>query len=104
MKWDYSEVDTPTVYVDVDGTLLLWRGRYGDGTPLINAPLVERIRQQHKDGVRIYVWSRAGAKHAKMATTFCGIVDIVSGHMHKPQEMVDDDFGWLNAAQRRPAK
>ena len=105
MRWDYSEVDTPTVYVDVDGTLLLWRERYGKGVPLINEPLVNSLRHQHEGGTMIYLWSRGGAKHAEMAADFCGIKRIVAGYMHKPQMMVDDDFRWLDAAFRvDPAK
>lgn len=100
MKWDYSKVDTPTIYVDVDGTLLLWKGRYGDGVPKANAALIAHLSAAANAGTLIYLWSRAGAAHAKQAAEFCGCRHLFTAFLHKPQQTFDDDYGWLDAVER----
>ena len=67
------------VAIDVDGTLILWdkdktgkigrlprTGFYEDqGTP--NAPLVERIKQWHAEGMYVIIWTKGGHEHAQWA-------------------------------------
>ena len=87
-----------TVYVDVDGTLLIWPGprpgrvpRKGELEfglpPAVNTKLVKRLRDS---GAQIIIWSRGGEAHAEYAARFCGLDDIVTACLTKPDLIVDD--------------
>lgn len=109
---------TDHLYVDVDGTLLIWPARGGGAThaetmaarklwrdeplteeerrhlPVINAELVRRINawQAARPTGTLVIWSLGGTEHAKMARDLCGFP---SGTpcIAKPDLMVDDAAG-----------
>ena len=99
-KWDYSHVDHPTIYVDVDGTLLIWQSRMGVGNPEPNSALLAHLTRKRAAGTQIYLWSRGGAEHARMAAQYCQAEHLFDGFLQKPQEMFDDSYGWLDAVER----
>jgi len=92
MTWEMPYKDAPTLYVDVDGTLLTWPGGVGSGTPKPNEQTVAYIRGWlAQSRARVYIWSFGGAEHAHNAARFCGIENLVSGYIGKPTEILDDD-------------
>lgn len=90
--------ETPTIYVDVDGTLLIWPGKAGrpprEGEagfgeiPKVNAPLVEALRRWHRDGKVLVFWSRGGTKHCEFAAQLCGLKP--NACLPKPRIAIDD--------------
>lgn len=100
-----------TLFVDVDGCLLIWRGDKPGRTPRpgepheheppdVNRDLVARINET---GLPVVVWSRGGSKHARYAADICGLKKVVAC-ISKPRVMVDDSFTWIEkskAVQRR---
>lgn len=95
------DFDRDTVFVDVDGTLLIWpTGRAGEGQPIRNLDLCLKLQAWKTPDRRIYVWSKGGHAHARRAVEFCELGDIVSGCLEKPTRMVDDSFAWLDKVRR----
>ena len=88
------------VYVDVDGTLLLWPGTTpgfrNEYEPIVNVALVKALQAWHRvDPTRtLVVWSANGASHAVYATMKANISNIVTVHLTKPQVFVDDSMQW----------
>jgi len=91
-----------SLFVDVDGTLLLWPGKpgrvprhgephYGE-PPTINSPLVDALYawKAVSPGRFLAVWTRGGAEHARMAVALCAINAIVDVCILKPDAFVDD--------------
>lgn len=75
------------IAVDVDGTLLLDRGR-------INAPLVESLKAKADDGFDLIVWSMRGRAYAQAAADRCGLDAAVC--VGKPGMIIDDcGIDWL---------
>lgn len=85
---------TDHVFVDVDGTLLDWRGAVcgtWEAKPTINQRLVAELKKwKEKRGGTLVVWSTGGPSHAKRAADYCGLDALCIG---KPDIAVDD---WLN--------
>lgn len=101
---------TNYVYVDVDGTLLLWPGNPGAPTqqqvenamkayrsepffdelmPAVNVELVDRLKDwQQRSGGCIVIWSMGGKAHAEMARAFCGL--LMATCLAKPDIAIDD--------------
>lgn len=101
------------VYVDVDGTLILWPGdnpgrlprkptELGFGVaPIVNYDLLLKLRKLYKTGkYEIYVWSWGGAEHARNMVKLARIEDIVSGCLTKPFIVFDDNWDWINAMKK----
>jgi hypothetical protein len=95
LKYD----ETPAVYVDVDGTLVFWRGCTDPGDPYtgvegerypeINQPLVDRLKRFHVPGQTcLVVWSRTGGAHAKRIADLCGLNP--DACLPKPRLCIDD--------------
>lgn len=87
----------PSIYVDVDGTLLF-------GTDGINKALVKELRkvkEKYGDKIDIIVWSTGGKKYAKDCMEMAEIEDIVSYCLSKPLYVVDDcgDLWHFNMTQ-----
>lgn len=93
------------VYIDVDGTLLLWdkkQGRVPRGVLIedlrkfctINYTVVEYIERKFSEGSIICIWSKGGRFHSKMAASreFCDIEKYVSFYLQKPSVIVDDSW------------
>lgn len=83
--------ETNHVFVDVDGTLLIWPTRAGSPlpgeTPMVNLPLVAALRRWAAAGGRIVIWTMGGLAHAEMARQLCGLDAIC---IPKPDLVVDD--------------
>lgn len=103
------------VFVDVDGTLLLWPGdkpgrppRPGDTghgeEPTVNEAVVARVRELHAQGYQIVLWSSGGAFHAQDASRRCDIRPLVHAHVAKPSVIIDDaGIRWIDKRYRKGA-
>lgn len=85
---------TGTIFVDVDGTLLLWptvagAPRPGE-VPTVNQPLVDAIKRWlYADTARrLVIWTMGGTEHAVMAATICGLPMAIC--LAKPEFIIDD--------------
>lgn len=85
--------ETNHIYVDVDGTLLIWptvpgSPRPGE-TPRVNKQLVRRLKDyQARYGAQLVIWTMGGTKHAEMARERCGLDGAIC--IAKPDLAVDD--------------
>jgi hypothetical protein len=77
---------TKSIFVDVDGTLVLNGGR-------LNATLVEFCRLRKAEGFDVILWSARGKEHALKAATFFDVADAFTAILPKPGYIVDDK-GW----------
>lgn len=90
-----------SVFVDVDGTLLIWSEPAPGtvdigGKPKINWKLIHRLRDWKRDtGGEIVIWSGNGKQHAQWAVEVAEIGDIVDAVHAKPRAMIDDSFEWF---------
>lgn len=96
LKYD----ETPTIYVDVDGTMVFWPGADPGEAPIpwtpelnnwpaINIPLVDALKAWRGKGGRcLVIWSRAGARHARQMAQFCGLS--ADAYLPKPRMAIDD--------------
>jgi hypothetical protein len=84
--------ETGHVFVDVDGTLLIWPTRPGSPrpgeTPSVNRPLVDALKRWTATGGRVVIWTMGGIAHAEMARELCALDAAVC--MAKPDIVVDD--------------
>ncbi|WP_242112022.1 DUF705 domain-containing protein [Luteimonas aquatica] len=74
------------IFVDVDDTLIR-----SFGTRRIPMPaMVERVRQLHRQGDMLYLWSSGGADYARMSAIELGIEQCFTAFLPKPEVYVDD--------------
>lgn len=99
------------LYVDVDGTLLLWPGddpgsvprpgEPGHGqAPTINTAVVMLINARHSAGWQIIVWSNGGARHAELAAKHAGVFNLCHACLAKPRAMVDNAWSWWDRIEK----
>jgi len=113
-----SNTDSGMLFVDVDGTLLMWPGKagrvprkgeehYGE-VPNINRAMLETIYEAMTAGRQVVIWSTGGTDHAKMAATLCGLVigplDEEVTCIGKPNVCYDDGDPCKRVEVRRPPK
>ncbi len=94
-----------TIYVDVDGTLLLWpggrpgrvprKGESGFGAPpAINEKLVNALKlwklAEVDQGRTLVIWSHGGRVHAELAGRLTGLSQYVDAFLPKPRLWIDD--------------
>lgn len=94
--------DVPSLFVDVDGTLLHW-DNYSPGKPVttqdpnyvydytrctVNGELVQALRIWHVSPRLLYIWSWGGAEHARRASQICNLT--ADAYLCKPWAYVDD--------------
>ncbi len=95
-----------TIFVDVDGTLIIWSGdrpgRAFSGSPKVNTKLIDFLKTAKKENpnVKIYVWSTGGQDHARWAVDYADLNGYVDYCMAKPGLIVDDSFTWLKKRAR----
>lgn len=78
---------TPLVmFVDVDDTLV--RSAGSKRFPMRS--MIERVRELHAAGVRLYCWSSGGAEYAHRSAVELGLADCFSGFLSKPDLLIDD--------------
>jgi hypothetical protein len=103
----------PTVYFDVDSTLVFTEQEcpeLGDVYCVVigkrpfyaHAKHVEHIKDFHARGHNIIVWSQGGALWARQVVLALGIEDIITACLSKPQWVFDDKpiEAWLCDKQR----
>lgn len=94
----YRGRNGPTVYVDVDETLVLWAPPPGvvpavPALPMRVWPHHEHIwlvRSLHAVGYTVVVWSRGGAEWAAKVVTALKLDDAVDVVLGKPELWIDD--------------
>lgn len=75
------------VYVDVDDTLVRWAGSKCIPRTLV----IDKIKLRAAAGDELYLWSRAGAEHARRVADFLEIADLFVAILPKPDLIIDDE-------------
>jgi hypothetical protein len=79
-------LNKPVVYVDVDDTLIR-----SVGTKRIPMPrVVDKVRNLHREGATLYLWSSGGAEYARTSAEELGISDCFVAFLPKPTILIDD--------------
>lgn len=88
------------VYVDVDDTLVRSAGRKRIPIPLA----IERVRELHRAGATLYLWSTGGADYARATAAELGLEGCFAGYLPKPTMLIDDQKveDWRGFRQERP--
>ena len=73
-------------FVDVDDTLV--RSAGSKRFPMRS--MIERVRELHSGGMRLYCWSRGGAEYAHRSAVELGLADCFVGFLSKPDLLIDD--------------
>ena len=74
------------VFVDVDDTLIRTVG-----TKRIPMPAaIEEVRQLHRDGAALFLWSSGGGAYARASAEELGITDLFQSFLPKPDAYIDD--------------
>lgn len=91
-----------SIYVDVDGTLLIWPEpnpgvRQPGVEPEIHWDLVRVLRKwkQEFPEKELIIWSANGKKHAQKVTHLCGLQHYVDAFLTKPSMCIDDSWAWF---------
>jgi FMN phosphatase YigB (HAD superfamily) len=94
--------DKRTVFVDVDGTLIMWGADPLDPESkvlsLANGSITIKLHKEHiqlvKDlfaiGWNVVVWSQGGSDHAEAVIKQIGLADFVHVITSKPESYIDD--------------
>jgi hypothetical protein len=92
--------DCDTIYFDIDSTLILYKETPSSvsitdqhGITLRVTPHfehIERLKQHHKDGCEIVLWSAAGSEWPRIVAKALGIQQFVSAFHSKPVYFYDD--------------
>ena len=96
--------EKPTVYFDIDNTLVLWNDK--SSVSVVRVPdvdvegkyyrlsihqkHVQLLLRYHKQGYNIVVWSAAGSRWAANVIKALGLEEIVDLAISKPTRYVDD--------------
>jgi hypothetical protein len=98
------------IYVDIDGTLLIWPGQksgrpprrneelYGV-PPSVNEKLANALREWHKSGKSLVLWSRGGADHCRKAAKMCRLEP--DACLPKPYATFDDAPNTVTRNERK---
>lgn len=79
-------MNTPTVFVDVDDTLVR-----SVGTKRIPMPrVIAHIKTLYQEGAVLYLWSSGGADYARQSAEELGIADHFVAFLPKPTMIIDD--------------
>ena len=74
------------VFVDVDDTLVRTVGT--KRIPMLAA--IEKVRELHKDGALLYLWSSGGGAYAEETASEFGLTDLFTAFLPKPDVYIDD--------------
>ena len=74
------------IFVDVDDTLIRSIGNKRIPMPQV----VEYVKQSHKNGAILYLWSSGGAVYAEESAKELGIENCFVGFLPKPHIYIDD--------------
>jgi len=96
----YTSISGPTVYFDVDNTLVYSQAEYPDLTGpvlfinnrawIVEEQHVESIRDFAARGHVVVVWSAGGSEWAKLIVDALGLSDLVAACLTKPTWYFDD--------------
>lgn len=75
------------VYVDVDDTLVRWSG----ARCIPRTMVIEKLRERHANGDRLFLWSRAGDGPAREVAEKLGITNLFEAILPKPEHIIDDE-------------
>jgi len=75
-----------TVFVDVDDTLIRSVGAKRIPMPAV----VASIRELHRKGLRLYLWSSGGEDYARQSAAELGIQECFVAFLPKPDFYIDD--------------
>ncbi len=103
--------DRDIVYLDVDGTLILWSAQHPykafSAAPRVNVALAHEVRvwksqRPHGDIDKRFLamWSAGGQDHARWAAKEAEIDDLVDAYLPKPQAIIDDSYSWISRPDR----
>lgn len=73
-------------FVDVDDTLMRTVGAKRIPMPR----MVERVKELHRGGAQLYLWSSGGADYARESAVELGISECFLAFLPKPNLMIDD--------------
>jgi len=74
------------IFIDVDDTLVRSFGSKRIPMP----PVIARVRELHRQGDTLYLWSSGGADYARASAVELGIEDCFAGFLPKPDVYLDD--------------
>ncbi len=74
------------VFVDVDDTLVRSVGARRIPVPSV----VARVRELHRQGVALYLWSSGGADYARASAEELGVSGCFIAFLPKPDAYIDD--------------
>jgi hypothetical protein len=81
-----EQANAPVCFVDVDDTLV--RSAGSKRIPMTS--MIERVRDLHASGWRLFCWSTAGGTYAKETARELEIESCFAGFLPKPQVFLDD--------------
>lgn len=81
-----NEASKSVIFVDVDDTLVRTVG--SKRIPIM--PVITKIRELHREGHPMYLWSSGGEQYARATAIEFGISDCFLGFLPKPQVYIDD--------------
>lgn len=100
-------IDKNPLYVDVDGTLLIWPepgfGYHQEGTiATINHDLVDVIKHYRKERplFQVICWSANGEVYARRMLDEYGLTCLFDHILSKPGCLIDDSFDWFMLRQK----
>src|SRR4051794_33763518 len=74
------------IFVDVDDTLI--RSFGSKRIPITG--VIQRVRELHAAGARLFCWSTAGDVYAREMATSVGLADVFEAFLPKPHLLIDD--------------
>lgn len=74
------------MFVDIDDTLI----RSFGSKRIAIGPMVERVRDLHREGAVLYAWSTAGGEYARASAAELGLLECFFAFLPKPNVMIDD--------------
>jgi phosphoserine phosphatase len=74
------------IFIDVDDTLVRTVGTKRIPMPAV----VQRVRELHKKGACLYLWSSGGGEYARTSAMELGIQDCFAAFLPKPDVYLDD--------------
>lgn len=89
------------IYVDVDDTLV----RSVGPKRIPSSQVIEAVRELHKRGAELYLWSSGGAEYARATAAELGLQDCFVAFLPKPHGYIDDQpvHEWRNCRHFLPS-
>jgi len=92
----------PAIFVDVDGTLILWSNRNGRLVHKLNRALVEHLTETDNEADLI-LWSRRGRQYAQRMAEHHRVDHLFVAIIGKPTAIIDDEgLEWMRGVKLNP--